>query len=473
MADICLIYARPNRKLVKRLADILGERHSVWWDGRIHSGNYRVEIENELSQSKCVIPVWCRVSRTDGDVLDEAQFAQRRGISLLPIRIEDVDPPLGFGSLHTIDLIGWDGDSENFGVQQLLQNLDVALMSKPFRLRRVNSAAIDDRSLVLPAFFRSVSSHETQLRPEAAVDALKLLRTDAILVSAYDMIHETRSGKIARNLRRCMSEGSIIALDSGNYEAYRKRDNTWTQKKFHSALSRTPHDFAFCFDDLKPPTGVDPIVQKVVKACERDARHTTKPVVPIVHAVRRSNGGINASNLPEILMRVARELRPVMIAVPERELGDGLLMRARAIFQIRCKLDTLGFYQPLHILGTGNPISIAILSAAGADSFDGLEWCRTVVDHETALLYHFQQYEFFAWQSAEAVSPVVREAASSAKVQFAGKVAFHNLEFFQAWMEDVRTTIGNGRLDRLLTAKLPGGTKGLKQLESVVPELFA
>src|SRR5712671_3671555 len=123
MADICLIYARPNRKLVKRLADILGERHSVWWDGRIHSGNYRVEIENELSQSKCVIPVWCRVSRTDGDVLDEAQFAQRRGISLLPIRIEDVDPPLGFGSLHTIDLIGWDGDSENFGVQQLLQNL--------------------------------------------------------------------------------------------------------------------------------------------------------------------------------------------------------------------------------------------------------------------------------------------------------------------------------------------------------------
>jgi hypothetical protein len=36
----------------------------------------------------------------------------------------------------------------------------------------------------------------------------------------------------------------------------------------------------------------------------------------------------------------------------------------------------------------GNPWSIAVLTAAGADSFDGLEWCRVTVDRRTAQLHH-------------------------------------------------------------------------------------
>lgn len=43
-----------------------------------------------------------------------------------------------------------------------------------------------------------------------------------------------------------------------------------------------------------------------------------------------------------------------MIAVPERELGDGIVARARAVHEIRRSLDSLGFYQPLHLLGCGN-----------------------------------------------------------------------------------------------------------------------
>ena len=78
--------------------------------------------------------------------------------------------------------------------------------------------------------------------------------------------------------------------------------------------------------------------------------------------------------------RVAKELDCNVIAVPERELGDGILERSKSVRRIRRVLDNTGRYRLIHILGTGNPYSILLLAAAGADLFDGLEWCRTVAD---------------------------------------------------------------------------------------------
>jgi queuine/archaeosine tRNA-ribosyltransferase len=88
----------------------------------------------------------------------------------------------------------------------------------------------------------------------------------------------------------------------------------------------------------------------------------------------------------------------------------------------------------LHLLGTGNPISIGLYSAVGADSFDGLEWCQTVVDHETALLYHLSQADFFTAQTAW----------SEAKLSFQARTLAHNLEFYAAWMQRLRTAIAKG-----------------------------
>ncbi|WP_182212931.1 hypothetical protein [Stenotrophomonas acidaminiphila] len=67
---------------------------------------------------------------------------------------------------------------------------------------------------------------------------------------------------------------------------------------------------------------------------------------------------------------------------------------------LRKALDDNGRYVGLHLLGTGNPISIALYAWAGADSFDGLEWCQTVVDHDTGLLFHLSQSDFFRRQTA-------------------------------------------------------------------------
>ena len=468
VADICLIYARSSKKVVQALVDVLSARYSVWWDQHIHAGDYRAEIERQLKIARCVIPVWCQSSRTNQNVLDEASFATRHHVPLLPIRIEPVDSPLGFGGLHTVDLIGWNGEQTDRCIQDLLRNIENTILTRPEALN------IGDKRLHLPVFFRSVSSHETALRPTAALHALRLVPPDALLVSAYDIVNEPEQqrNQMIVDLESSRSVGTLVLLDSGNYEASRKQDKSWDVQKLHEALQITPHDLALCFDELNPPSDIEEIVRSVVSSVERDAKQTKKPVLPIIHAPRDAQGDILFEVIPEAIKRISQELHPVAVAVPERELGSGVLTRARMIYSIRSALNGLGFYQPLHLLGTGNPLSIAIFSAVGADWFDGLEWCRTVADAETGRLYHLQQYDFFSWQSEHAASQVVQEAVASAKIAYAGKVIFHNLEFLVAWMTELRDHLRNGKIERFLTAKLPGGTESMRLLENAVPEVF-
>jgi queuine/archaeosine tRNA-ribosyltransferase len=268
------------------------------------------------------------------------------------------------------------------------------------------------------------------------------------------------------------SAGTVVLLDSGNYEASRKQDVGWTAQKLHEALRITPHDLTLCFDDLNPPSDVEGILRSVQQAVEQDAKHTGRPVLPIVHAPRNSQGDIMFEVVPNAIKRICQELRPVAVAIPERELGNGVLARARMVYSIRSALNELGFYQPLHLLGTGNPLSVAIFAAVGADWFDGLEWCRTVADAETGRLYHLQQYDFFSWQSEHAVSQVVQEAVASVKIAYAGKVVFHNLEFVSAWITELRDHLHSGKIERFLTSKLPGGAESMQLLEKAVPEVF-
>jgi hypothetical protein len=52
--------------------------------------------------------VWSAASVGRDFVLDEADEGKRRGV-LVPVRIDDVEPPLGFRQLQHADLVGWQG----------------------------------------------------------------------------------------------------------------------------------------------------------------------------------------------------------------------------------------------------------------------------------------------------------------------------------------------------------------------------
>jgi hypothetical protein len=113
MSDVFLSYKREDETRVAVLEQALKDANlDVWWDKRIPGGDkWRQRILIELESAKCVLVVWSEASTGPAAdfVIDEANRAKQRG-TLLQVRIDDVNLPLGFGEHQALDLIGWKGD---------------------------------------------------------------------------------------------------------------------------------------------------------------------------------------------------------------------------------------------------------------------------------------------------------------------------------------------------------------------------
>jgi serine/threonine-protein kinase len=120
--DVFVSYKAEDRARLKPLVDALGAQgFTVWWDAHIGGGsNWHEDIEQHLDEAKCVIVAWTKRSVGPGGqfVRDEARHAQRRGV-YLPIRLDPVEPPLGFGEIQALSLKGWKGDSADPRFQEL------------------------------------------------------------------------------------------------------------------------------------------------------------------------------------------------------------------------------------------------------------------------------------------------------------------------------------------------------------------
>jgi len=92
-------------------AEIFQERGwSVWWDRKIPPGkSFDETISCALNMARCVVVLWSKTSVVSHWVKEEASEARRRNV-LIPVMIEDVEIPLGFRSIQSAQLIGWNGD---------------------------------------------------------------------------------------------------------------------------------------------------------------------------------------------------------------------------------------------------------------------------------------------------------------------------------------------------------------------------
>jgi queuine/archaeosine tRNA-ribosyltransferase len=222
---------------------------------------------------------------------------------------------------------------------------------------------------------------------------------------------------------------------------------------------------------MSPNRQVGKAVGQVIAAVERDGKLTEAPVLPIVHVPKLRQGGYDLTHLPTILKQIATELTPKVIAVAERELGAGIIARAKTVRAIRKALNELPFYQPLHLLGSGNPWTVAILAAAGADTFDGLEWCRVVIDSggEADRTNHFQHFDFFEDQQSGVaiVDSVMREA----NIGFGAKVLFHNLEYFRGFSSYMQDMFKANSIEAFVHDVV--GKKPTNKLKLQIPDFFA
>lgn len=116
MSDIFVSYKSEDRKRVEPIVDaLIAEGFSVWWDVQIEAGtDWRERIKQALQSSACVLVVWTETSvGPQGQfVQDEAERAKRRGV-YLPIALDFVEAPLGFGQDQILELVGWRGNRKD------------------------------------------------------------------------------------------------------------------------------------------------------------------------------------------------------------------------------------------------------------------------------------------------------------------------------------------------------------------------
>ena len=116
MADVFISYKAEDRARVRPLVDALtADGLAVWWDAHIGAGDeWREAIADNLAAAKCVIVAWSKrsVASEGRFVRDEAGRAVKRHV-YLPVTIDKVDPPLGFGETQCLPLTGWKGDRDD------------------------------------------------------------------------------------------------------------------------------------------------------------------------------------------------------------------------------------------------------------------------------------------------------------------------------------------------------------------------
>jgi hypothetical protein len=132
MGTIFLSYKREDEGRASRLArELEAEGFELWWDRHLPGGeNWRAQIAAALDRAKVVIVCWTRASTGSegGFVRDEAG---RAGPRILPVLLEAVKPPLGFGEVQAIDLSHWRGNSKDPFFRDLVEAIRARLGDRP------------------------------------------------------------------------------------------------------------------------------------------------------------------------------------------------------------------------------------------------------------------------------------------------------------------------------------------------------
>ena len=230
MADVFVSYKAEDRRRVKALVDALeADGFSVWWDAQIGGGaHWREDIQEQLAAARCVVVAWTKHSvGHDGNfVRDEASDALRRD-SYLPIKLDDVDPPLGFREVQALLLKGWTGNRSDPRYQSVLEAVRSLVSGRPPSGRVHVAAPVFSRRIAIgggaAVVAAMVASGWFVLRPKAASASNRIAVLPFANLSG-DAAQAYFSDGIAEELRSSLARIGMQVIGRASCDAVRNLD---------------------------------------------------------------------------------------------------------------------------------------------------------------------------------------------------------------------------------------------------------
>ena len=183
MHELFISYCRHDSDAANALADALSKAGlSVWLDRKaIQDGDaFDTQIEEAIAQTRVVIVIWSEHSVKSHWVRAEAAYALGKH-KLLPISIDQSEPPLQFMQIQTIDFRYWDRTSNHHAFQQLAgalaKRLEASAASTDAQPRSV--------SHTLAALSADAVEHPAKTRLEAWIAAAGLRFPETIVEKEY------------------------------------------------------------------------------------------------------------------------------------------------------------------------------------------------------------------------------------------------------------------------------------------------
>ncbi|MGN6154943.1 MAG: TIR domain-containing protein [Sphingomicrobium sp.] len=275
MSDVFVSYKAEDRRRVKPLVDALeAEGFSVWWDEQIGGGaTWRHAIEAELNSAKCVIVTWSKrsVGEEGTFVQDEATRAQQRHV-YVPVLIDKVHLPLGFGETQALPLVGWKGDRGDARFQAILasvRRITGGKARRPASAPTVGSRThVDRRAVLAGGAVATVAvvgiGGWTFLKPSSASAA-----SDSIAVLPFanlsgDPAQAYFSDGIAEEIRNALARlAGIKVVGRTSSEAVRNDDAQTVAKKLEVAsiltgsVRQSPSTIRVSAELIDGKTGMD------------------------------------------------------------------------------------------------------------------------------------------------------------------------------------------------------------------------
>ena len=313
--------------------------------------------------------------------------------------------------------------------------IQLSLLKKGPGNARLLEVKVGKKQLVTPTYFPAISRKEIRDAKDCFLELVTTSGYPRLLVSAYD--YGKTGTKAQRRAVKRLSDynrhGSIVMLDSGVFESYWREDPRWAFTNYRNSVMKIDSDFFMSFDVLALNKVTYEEFRKLTLQSILDSSRATKRshCIPIVHER-------NPSNLVHFVSDLLGRIPELFasLAVSERELGQTISERCIPIMKLRRSLNKHGGGL-LHVLGCGQPISMAFYVYSGADTFDSLDWALSAFDPQRERLIDRSHFELLGCKC---------EVCKKSKIDPSSRVYLHNLLSYQKYSMKLHSMVNQGTL---------------------------